>query len=149
MTLRVIPLKAEYKKSKFDLFDELSKTFSDNKILLENGDVIVISSKYIANSQGRILDTNSVSTSDYADYLSKRFRMKSEFIEVVLRESDKIFGGVSGFLITSSDNILAPNAGIDKSNSNGTRLILYPENPYNVAETVSYTHLTLPTIYSV
>ena len=134
MTLRVIPLKAEYKKSKFDLFDELSKTFSDNKIFLENGDVIVISSKYIANSQGRILDTNSVSTSDYADYLSKRFRMKSEFIEVVLRESDKIFGGVSGFLITSSDNILAPNAGIDKSNSNGTRLILYPENPYNVAE---------------
>ena len=125
MTLRVIPLKAEYKKSKFDLFDELSKTFSDNKILLENGDVIVISSKYIANSQGRILDTNSVSTSDYADYLSKRFRMKSEFIEVVLRESDKIFGGISGFLITSSDNILAPNAGIDKSNSNGTRLILY------------------------
>ena len=89
MTLRVIPLKAEYKKSKFDLFDELSKTFSDNKILLENGDVIVISSKYIANSQGRILDANSVSTSDYADYLSKRFRMKSEFIEVVLRESDK------------------------------------------------------------
>ena len=136
MTLRVIPLKAEYKKSKFDLFDELSKTFSDNKILLENGDVIVISSKYIANSQGRILDTNSVSTSDYADYLSKRFRMKSEFIEVVLRESDKIFGGVSGFLITSSDNILAPNAGIDKSNSNGTRLILYPENPYNVAENI-------------
>ena len=136
MTLRVIPLKAEYKKSKFDLFDELSKTFSDNKILLENGDVIVISSKYIANSQGRILDTNSVSTSDYADYLSKRFRMKSEFIEVVLRESDKIFGGISGFLITSSDNILAPNAGIDKSNSNGTRLILYPENPYNVAENI-------------
>ena len=136
MTLRVIPLKAEYKKSKFDLFDELSKTFSDNKILLENGDVIVISSKYIANSQGRILDANSVSTSDYADYLSKRFRMKSEFIEVVLRESDKIFGGVSGFLITSSDNILAPNAGIDKSNSNGTRLILYPENPYNVAENI-------------
>ena len=136
MTLRVIPLKAEYKKSKFDLFDELSKSFSDNKILLENGDVIVISSKYIANSQGRILDTNSVSTSDYADYLSKRFRMKSEFIEVVLRESDKIFGGVSGFLITSSDNILAPNAGIDKSNSNGTRLILYPENPYNVAENI-------------
>ena len=136
MTLRVIPLKAEYKKSKFDLFDELSKTFSDNKILLENGDVIVISSKYIANSQGRILDANSVNTSDYADYLSKKFRMKPEFIEVVLRESDKIFGGVSGFLITSSDNILAPNAGIDKSNSDGTRLILYPENPYNVAENI-------------
>ena len=34
-----------------------------------------------------------------------------------LRESDKIFGGIGGFVITSSDNIMAPNAGIDKSNA--------------------------------
>ena len=51
-------------------------------------------------------------------------------------ESDKIFGGVSGFVITSSDSILAPNAGIDKSNADGTKLILYPENPYQVAENI-------------
>ena len=37
--------------------------------------------------------------------------------EVILRESDVIFGGISGFVITSSDNIMAPNAGIDKSNA--------------------------------
>ena len=60
--------------------------------------------------------------------------MDPKFVEIILRESDKIFGGISGFIITSSDNILAPNAGIDKSNSNGTRLILYPENPYQIAE---------------
>ena len=60
--------------------------------------------------------------------------MKPKFAEIVLRESDKVFGGVSGFIITSSDNVLAPNAGIDKSNSEGTKLILYPENPYQVAE---------------
>ena len=136
MTLTVIPLKAIYQKSKFDLFDEISNTFSNNRVLPQNGDVIVISSKYVANSQGRILDTNSVIVSDYANTLSKKFKMKSEFVEIVLRESDEIFGGISGFLITSSDNILAPNAGIDKSNSNGTKLILYPENPYQVAENI-------------
>ena len=136
MTLTVIPLKAKHQKSKFDLFDEISNTFSNNRVLPQNGDVIVISSKYVANSQGRILDTNSVIVSDYANTLSKKFKMKSEFVEIVLRESDEIFGGISGFLITSSDNILAPNAGIDKSNSNGTKLILYPENPYQVAENI-------------
>ena len=47
---------------------------------------------------------------------------------------NEIFGGVSGFVITSSDSVLAPNAGIDRSNSDGTKLILYPENPYQVAE---------------
>jgi len=134
MTLTVIPLKARYQKSEFDLFNEITKTLSENRVLLENGDVIVISSKYIASSQGRILDIGKVTVSENANHISKKYKMNPEFVEIVLRESDKIFGGISGFIITSSDNILAPNAGIDKSNSNGTRLILYPENPYQIAE---------------
>ena len=134
MTLTVIPLKARYQKSEFDLFNEITKTLSENGVLLENGDVIVISSKYIASSQGRILDIGKVTVSENANHISKKYKMNPEFVEIVLRESDKIFGGISGFIITSSDNILAPNAGIDKSNSNGTRLILYPENPYQIAE---------------
>ena len=134
VVLTVIPLKAKRQKGSFDLFDEISKIFSNNNILLENGDVIVISSKYVANSQGRILDTNSIFASKDAESISKKFKIKPKFAEVILRESDKIFGGVSGFVITSSDNILAPNSGIDKSNSDGTRLVLYPDDPYLVAE---------------
>ena len=134
MTLTVIPLKARYQKSEFDLFNEITKILSENGVLLENGDVIVISSKYIASSQGRILDSDKVTISENANHVSKKYKMDPKFVEIVLRESDKIFGGISGFIITSSDNILAPNAGIDKSNSNGTRLILYPENPYQIAE---------------
>ena len=134
VVLTVIPLKAKRQKGSFDLFDEISKIFSNNKILLKNGDVIVISSKYVANSQGRILDTNLIFASKDAESISKKFKIKPKFAEVILRESDKIFGGVSGFVITSSDNILAPNSGIDKSNSDGTRLILYPDDLYLVAE---------------
>ena len=52
--------------------------------------------------------------SENAKNLSKKYKMKPEFVEIVLRESDKIFGCVSGVVITSSDNILAPNSGIDK-----------------------------------
>ena len=43
-------------------------------------------------------------------------------------------GGVSGFVMSSTDGILAPNAGIDKSNSKGTEIILYPIEPYKFAE---------------
>ena len=96
----------------------------------------MISSKYISNSQGRIIDTTTTSISDQSNYISEKFKIKPKFAEVILRESDKIFGGVSGFVITSSDSILAPNAGIDKSNTDGTKLILYPENPYQVAENI-------------
>jgi len=134
MSLSVIPLKARRQNGDFDLPNEIFKILSENKISLKNGDVIVISSKYISNSQGRILDTNNIIVSEQSISISKKFKIQPKFAEVVLRESDKIFGGVSGFVITSSDSILAPNAGIDKSNSEGSRLILYPENPYQVAE---------------
>ena len=136
MSLTVIPLKAKRQNGNFVLFDELTNALSKNKISLENGDVIVISSKYISNSQGRIIDTTNIMISEQSNYISEKFKIKPKFAEVILRESDKIFGGVSGFVITSSDNILAPNAGIDKSNSDGTKLILYPENPYQVAENI-------------
>ena len=136
MPVTVIPLKAERQNGNFVLFDEIINVLSKNKILLKNGDVIVISSKYISNSQGRIIDTTTTSISDQSNYISEKFKIKPKFAEVILRESDKIFGGVSGFVITSSDNILAPNAGIDKSNTDGTKLILYPENPYQVAENI-------------
>ena len=136
MSLTVIPLKAKRQNGNFVLFDELTSALSKNKISLENGDVIVISSKYISNSQGRIIDTTNIMISEQSNYISEKFKIKPKFAEVILRESDKIFGGVSGFVITSSDNILAPNAGIDKSNSDGTKLILYPENPYQVAENI-------------
>ena len=136
MSLTVIPLKAKRQNGDFVLFDEIIDVLSENKILLKNGDVIVISSKYVSNSQGRIIDTTNIVTSEQSNHISEKFKIKPKFAEVILRESDKIFGGVSGFVITSSDSILAPNAGIDKSNTDGTKLILYPENPYQVAENI-------------
>ena len=136
MSLTVIPLKARRQNGNFVLFDEMINAISENKTSLKNGDVIVISSKYVSNSQGRVIDTSKIIESEQSIHIAKKFRIKPKFAEVILRESDKIFGGVSGFVITSSDNILAPNAGIDKSNSDGTKLILYPENPYQVAENI-------------
>ena len=136
MSLTVIPLKARHQNGNFVLFDEMVNALSENKTSLKNGDVIVFSSKYVSNSQGRVIDTSKITESEQSIHIAKKFRIKPKFAEAILRESDKIFGGVSGFVITSSDNILAPNAGIDKSNSDGTKLILYPENPYQVAENI-------------
>jgi len=135
MSLEVFPVKATRKQGKFDLYNEIKKLVEKNGIPIRYGDVIVISSKYVSNSQGRILDHNSVRPSQKANELSKKFSINDKLSEVIIRESDIIFGGVSGFVITSSDNIMAPNAGIDKSNSQG-KLILYPYDPYLIAEQI-------------
>ena len=71
MSLSVIPLKARRQNGDFDLPNEIFKILSENKISLKNGDVIVISSKYISNSQGRILDTNNIIVSEQSISISK------------------------------------------------------------------------------
>ena len=135
MSLVVFPVKAVKKHGKFDLYDEIKKLVKENGISIKEGDILVISSKYISNSQGRMLNQNSIKLSEKANKISKKFSISQKLSEVIVRESDIVFGGVSGFVITSSNNIMAPNAGIDKSNSQG-KLILYPNDPYLVAEQI-------------
>ena len=136
MQLTVLSLLAERMEEKFDVFETLLKTLDENKTKLEDGDVLVISTKYVSNSQGRIVDLEKINTSEEGMKISKEYQLKSEIAEIILRESDKIFGGIGGFVITSSDNIMAPNAGIDKSNVRKDRAILYPTNPYLTAEEI-------------
>jgi len=132
MSLSVVPIKSQKKSGRFDLFQVILESLGSQK--LQNGDILVISSKFVSNSQGRLLDIDNVKVSHEASKISEKFKLKPKIAEVILRESDKVFGGIPGFVITSSDNILAPNAGIDKSNVKEGKLILYPNDSYLIAE---------------
>ncbi len=136
MALTVFPVKAERKNEKFDIFETIENTLRKNKQQLQDGDVLVISSKYVSNSQGRLINIENVKSSERGKIVSKKFQIKPKIAEVIVRESDVIFGGVSGFVLTSSDDILAPNAGIDKSNVKKGKVILYPEDPFLIAEQI-------------
>lgn len=134
MSLTVSPLVSTRKRGEFDVFEALLETLKNNHEKIQEGDVLVISTKYISNSQGRIVNTGNIRPSKKGKEVSKKFQIKPQIAEIVLRESDKIFGGITGFVITSSDNIMAPNAGIDKSNAKKDQVILYPNNPFLIAE---------------
>ena len=130
MELTVLPLHAERVFENFDIFEELLKVLEKNKTKLEDGDILVISTKYISNSQGRILDLNKIKISQQGLEISKKHRLRKGVAEIINRESDIIFGGIAGFVITSANNIMAPNAGIDKSNAKKGKIILYPNDPF-------------------
>ncbi len=134
MSLSVIPIKSRKKQSSFDLFKEIVNSIQNSDVTLENNDILVISSKYISTSQQRLLDIDKIKPSKDVSHLSDKFQLNPNVAEIIVRESDVIFGGIPGFVIASSDNILAPNAGIDKSNAKEGKLILYPDEPYNIAE---------------
>lgn len=175
MPLLVMPLASDVLFGKFDLFLALLKSLDRADESLQDGDILVISTKYASNSEGRILDLNNVRVSDAGRDLAARFFLDERVAEVILRESDEVFGGVAGFVIATSapfgllpmsgdvmaqherpyahaasgprsasyglgqygdctQAILAPNAGIDASNTKKGRVILYPSAPYVTAE---------------
>ena len=96
---------------------------------LRDGDVLVISSKFVAISEGRVVSLSSVKAGRRAKELAGRFGMDPRLCELVVRESDEIIGGIPGFILTCKEGLLTPNAGIDKSNVRHGAVVLYPRRP--------------------
>jgi coenzyme F420-0:L-glutamate ligase/coenzyme F420-1:gamma-L-glutamate ligase len=96
----------------------------------------VVSSKFIAVSEGRVIDLGTVVPSREAASASKRLSVSPELAELVIRESDDVIGGVAGFMLTLKEGLLTPNAGIDKSNVEHGNVVLYPRNPLESAATL-------------
>lgn len=106
---------------------------------LKDGDVLVISSKFVAISEGRIVSLASVKPTGGARELAAKYGFSASLCELILRESDEVVGGVPGFLLAIRDGLITPNAGIDKSNIEHGRVVLYPRNPHQSAEFVRAT----------
>ena len=72
MPLTVIPLLADRMNDKFDMFEELKRALDRTNVDLQDGDILVISSKYTSNSEGRIIDLKSIKLfSTYSKKISK------------------------------------------------------------------------------
>jgi coenzyme F420-0:L-glutamate ligase/coenzyme F420-1:gamma-L-glutamate ligase len=128
--MEILPLSVSLKTGKFNLFKSLNLTnftFKDN-------DILVISSKYVSMSEGSVRKLDSVKVSERAIELASKYHMNSKLVELVIRESDYIFKGIPGFLLAIKDGIIAPNAGIDKSNIPSGFVILYPQQPFKTVE---------------
>ena len=119
--------------SKFDLVGLVRRKLGK---VLKDGDVLVLSSKFVAVSEGRIVKLSGVRVGDEARKLASEHRMDPRLCELVIRESDEMLGGIPGFLLTIKDGLLTPNAGIDKSNVRHGAVVLYPRRPEESARTL-------------
>jgi coenzyme F420-0:L-glutamate ligase len=128
--VQVFPVKVERKSRKFDLF----KTIRRSGFSFSNRDIIVISSKFVSISEGSTIRLDKVKPTDISHKLAKKFQMDARIVAMVLREADVILHGIPGFLLTVKDGMIAPNAGIDKSNAPPGHIILYPEDSFATAE---------------
>jgi len=126
--------KTAKRNSAFDIAELVDELVGD---VIEEGDVLVISSKFIAISEGRIVSLDSVKPGVRAVELSEAFDLPAELCELVIQESDMVIGGVPGFILTLWKGLLTPNAGIDRSNIEHGRVVLYPKNPLESAARIA------------
>jgi coenzyme F420-0:L-glutamate ligase len=134
--MELFPIKTPIIKSKDDLINILITSMKKNKIKPKNGDILVVSSKVVALSEGRIVNYKNIKPSEKAESLAKEYNLEPGFAELVLKESDKIFGGVKRAILTMKNNMFIANAGVDHSNAPKDHAILWPKNPSLSADNI-------------
>ncbi|MCC6803514.1 MAG: coenzyme F420-0:L-glutamate ligase [Anaerolineae bacterium] len=132
--LIVIPVSAPVRQSAFDLAATVSAAIRAEGETLSEGDVLAVSSKYTAISEGRVVRLDDVQVTAEAAALAERYSMNPRIVQLVIQEADYVFGGITGFLLTFKDGVLSPNAGLDRSNIPNGFAVLFPEYPYRSAE---------------
>lgn len=96
---------------------------------IQDGDILLFAESPLSTTEGRSVRLDTVTPSAKALELSEKFQMDARLAELVLTESDKILGGIPGYLLAAKGNLVLPNAGIDESNAPDGWVTRLPANP--------------------
>ena len=119
-------------KSHQDIINEIIRNLHTSQIDVEDNDIIAITSKIVALSQGRIVKLEEVKPSELARKLSKKYNLDPEYVELIIQEADEIYGGTDQAICTLKEGVMIANAGIDRKNVLLGYAVLSPENPYEI-----------------
>lgn len=117
----MLGVKSRIIKQEDDILEIFIISLNKQKIIIEEKDIIAISSKVLAISQGKVVDIKS---NDYK---------KGDLKKLIQKEGGKAFNSKYCYL-TMKEGHLIPNAGIDLSNIPKGKAVLWPENPFKEAE---------------
>jgi len=95
----------------------------------KDGDILVLAETAVATAEGNVITLSTIVPSAQAKVLGEKYQMDPRTVEVVIRESDSIVGGIKGFLLCMKGGTLLPNAGVDASNAPPGCVTPLPKNP--------------------
>jgi coenzyme F420-0:L-glutamate ligase / coenzyme F420-1:gamma-L-glutamate ligase len=101
-----------------DLAAILAKTLNESGLTLQQGDVLVITSKIVSKAEGRWVDLAAVVPDDEALRVAAECGKDPREVALILQESSRISRIRQGLLITEHKlGFVSANAGIDHSNT--------------------------------
>ena len=127
--LRLYPLKTRTVKVGDKLIELILRSMKTQKLKFEEKDILVLTSKIVSYSEGRVVKLRDVKPSEKGRRLAKQYALEPEFAELIIREADQICGGVEKAVLTLKHGILIANAGIDSKNAPSGHAVLWPADP--------------------
>jgi coenzyme F420-0:L-glutamate ligase len=127
--LEIFPIKTPLVHIGDDIIKVILESIDSAGLWIEDRDVLVVSDKIVATSEGRIINFDSVKPGRKAKELAKKYSLEPPFVELVLKEAEEIYGGVPKAIITLKNNVLIANAGIDHKNAPKNSVCLWSINP--------------------
>lgn len=126
--MRLYAVKTEIVKTGDNVVEVVLEALRGQGLQLEDGDVLALTSKIIACAEGRIAKLSDVKPSEKAKQLAKKFSMQPKFAELILREADRVYGGVEKAVLTLKNGVLTANAGVDNKNAPVGFAVLWPHD---------------------
>ena len=103
-----------------DLTAIILKAISNQGVLLERGDIVVVTQKIISKAEGRTVDLIDIEPSPFALTIGRNTGSDPRHIEIVIRESRRIVRMDRGIIIAETfHGFICANAGVDASNVPG------------------------------
>jgi coenzyme F420-0:L-glutamate ligase/coenzyme F420-1:gamma-L-glutamate ligase len=117
------------------LADIVVTALHENRITLEDNDILVLAQKIVSKAEGRTLSLSTVKPSERALALAEQTQKDPRLVELILQESREVLRTRPGTIIVEHRlGFVCANAGIDHSNVSPPdpgedRVLLLPENP--------------------
>ncbi|MGQ9725530.1 MAG: coenzyme F420-0:L-glutamate ligase [Candidatus Bathycorpusculaceae bacterium] len=126
--MKLYAIKTENIKAHDNLTEVILDSLKRQNLQLQDRDILVLTSKVLAYAQGRIVKLSDIKPSEKACKLAKQFSLQPEFAELILREAERIYGGVRKAVLTLKNGILTANAGLDNKNAPKYCVALWPQD---------------------
>jgi coenzyme F420-0:L-glutamate ligase/coenzyme F420-1:gamma-L-glutamate ligase len=138
--LQLIPLQGFPLVEPGDHLDmQLRDCLTENQLVLESGDILVLAQKIVSKAEGRYVRLAEVEPGPEAIALAEQAQKDPRQVELILRESSEVLRVRPGVIIVEHRcGYVHANAGIDKSNipfdDEDPQLLLLPVEPDASAE---------------
>jgi coenzyme F420-0:L-glutamate ligase len=134
--LQLYPIKSAIIHPGDSITAKLVEAISSAKLSLKNGDVVAIASKIVSLSEGNIISLTGIKPSAAAKRLARKYELAREFAQIVLDQSEAVYGGVSGAVLSLKDGNATANSGVDRKNAPRNTAIPWPASPHRSAMNV-------------